>query len=114
MVNSRRARSNLKKVKSVLFSISLCACTIIVSVFYGLKDFGETTYVTFDNYTVRVSIHPYPFHAECLTLRSDWPSTYTSLCRPGSREYDRQLGRPWLFANAESQWDRRSIQFYLS
>jgi hypothetical protein len=97
MTKTRRER---KKVKSVLFSISLCACAIIASVVYGLKDMvedlGEMTYTTVrgtQRYMERVSIYPYPFHAECLTVRSDHPSSYSSLCRPGSGNSDRQLGR---------------------
>ena len=93
-------RRERKKVKSVLFSISLCACAIIASVVYGLKDMvedlGEMTYTTVlvtQRYMERVSIHPYPFHAECLTVRLDHPASYSSLCRPGSGNSDRQLGR---------------------
>jgi hypothetical protein len=106
--NSLRERSNSrddeearrkrrKQVKSVLFSGFLCTCAIVASVIYGfndvVEDFGEIIYTDFGPYSVKVSIHPYPFHAECLTVRSAHPSSYTSLCRPGSRKSDRQLGR---------------------
>ena len=92
------------KLKSVLFSISLCACAIIACVIYGLKDMvedlREMTYTRFGGTLVeRVSIYPYPFHAECLTMmRSDHPSSYSSLCRPGSGNSGRQLGRRAILA----------------
>jgi hypothetical protein len=107
---SHEAPTKLRK--SVFFSISLCACAIIASVIYGLKDmvenFGEATYTILHGYTVSVSIHPYPFRAECLTLRSDRPSSYIALCRPGSRKYDRQLGRHWhhgAIVRTIAQWE---------
>ena len=74
-----KVRRERKKVKSVLFSISLCACAIIASVIYGLKDMvedlGGYSITSGGAYCVRESIHPYPypFHAECLTVRSDRP-----------------------------------------